>query len=111
RFLDGVAQGAGDRVPGPVADLEQAPARRAAAAGEPVAAVFSCELDSELLEPVDRARRLARQHLDEPALGGSVRALPDVLGMLLRRVVLAEGGLDSSLRLGGVARLERSLGD
>ena len=34
-------------------------ARGAAAAGEPVAAVFARELDAELLEPVDRRRRLA----------------------------------------------------
>jgi hypothetical protein len=39
-----------------------------------------------------------------------VRALPDVLGVLLRGVVVAEGGLDPALGLGGVARLERALG-
>ena len=39
----------------PVADLEQALLRRAAALGEPVAAVVAGELDAELLEPVDRA--------------------------------------------------------
>ena len=49
-----LAQLLGDRVPGAVADLEQALRARAAAAGEPVAAVFTRELDSELLEPVDR---------------------------------------------------------
>jgi hypothetical protein len=42
-------------VAGAVADLEQALLRRAAALGEPVAAVLAGELDAELLEPVDRA--------------------------------------------------------
>ena len=36
-------------------------ARRAAAAGEAVAAVLARERDAELLEPVDRGRRLARE--------------------------------------------------
>src|SRR5207302_5977921 len=39
--LDGIAKSFRDRVPGPVADLEQALARRAAAAGETVAAVLA----------------------------------------------------------------------
>ena len=56
-----------DRVAGAVADLEQALARRAAAAREPVAAVLARELDAELLEPVDRGRRLRREHRDERA--------------------------------------------
>ena len=60
---------------------------------------------------MDRVGRLARQHLDEPPVGGLVRALPDVLGVDLGRVVLAEGGLDASLRLRGVAGLHRVLGD
>ena len=68
RGLDGVAQRRGDRVPGPVADLEQALPRRAAAAGQPVAAVLAREGDAELLEPVDRVRRLAGEDLDEPAV-------------------------------------------
>ena len=63
--LPGLAQALRDRVAGAVADLEQALARRAAAAGEAVAAVLARELDAELLEPVDRARRLAGEHLDE----------------------------------------------
>ena len=83
--------------------------RRAAAAGEPVAAVRARELDAELLEPVDRRRRLARQHLDEPRVRGLVRAPHDVLGMDLGRVVLAERRLDAALRLRRVARLERRL--
>ena len=96
---------------GPVPDLEQALAAGAAAAGEPVAAVLARELDAVLLEPVDRARGLARQHLDESAVSRLVRALPDVLAVLLGRVVVAEGRLDAALRLGRVAGLERSLGD
>ena len=70
-------------MPGAVADLEQPLARGASAAGEPVATVLARELDAVLLQPVNRARRLARQHLDEPAVGRLVRALPDVLGVLL----------------------------
>src|SRR5439155_21407658 len=83
--------------------------RRAAALGEPVAPVLARELDAELLEPVNRARGLAGQHLDEPPVGGLVRALPDVLGMLLRRVVGPERRLDAALGLRGVARLEGAL--
>ena len=63
--LGRLAQRLRDRVPRAVADLEQALLRRAAAAGEPVAAVLPRELDAELLEPVDRAGRLGGQHLDE----------------------------------------------
>ena len=84
--LPGLAQRLRDRVAGAVADLEQALLRRAAAAGEPVAAVLARELDPELLEPVDRARRLAGQDLDQPPVGGLVRGAPDVLGVLLGRV-------------------------
>ena len=107
--LERVAQRLRDRVAGAVADLEQPLARRAAAAREAVAAVLARELDAELLEPVDRGRRLRREHLDEPAVGRLVGRVPDVLGVLLGRVVLAERGLDAALRLGRVARLERSL--
>ena len=108
--LERLAQRLRDRVAGAVADLQQALARRAAAAREPVAAVLARELDAALLEPVDRAGRLARQDLDEPPVGGLVRALPDVLGVLLRRVVVAERGLDPALRLRRVAGLQRALG-
>jgi hypothetical protein len=59
---------------------------------------------------VDRAGSLGGEHLDKSAVGRLVRALPDILGVLLRRVVVAEGGLDPALGLGGVARLERALG-
>src|SRR5204862_2379596 len=93
----------------PVADLQQALARRAAAAGEPVAAVLARELDAQFLEPVDRGGRLGGEDLDEASVGGLVRGLPDVLGVLLGRVVLAERGLDTALRLRGVARLQRAL--
>ena len=65
--LDRVAQRLRDRVPCAVADLEQPLARRAAAAREPVAAVLARELHAELLEPVDRRRRLGGEHLDELA--------------------------------------------
>src|SRR5205807_2902009 len=85
--LPGLAQRLGDRVAGAVADLQQAAARSPAAAREPVAAIFARELDSELLEPVDRRRRLARQQADQPPVGGLVRALPDVGAVLIRRVV------------------------
>src|SRR5712691_6945984 len=94
---------------GAVADLEQPLARGAAAAREPVAAVLARELDAELLEPADRGGRLRGQDLDEAAIGRLVRALPDVLGVLLGRVVLAHRRLDAALGLGGVAGLERAL--
>ena len=95
---------------GAVADLQQALASRAPAAGEPVAAVLARELDAVLLEPVDRGRRLFGEHLDEPTVGRLVRALPDVLRVLIGRVVVAERSLDPALRLRGVAGLERALG-
>ena len=76
---------------------------------EPVAAVLARELDPELLEPVDRVGRLARQDLDEAAVGGLVGGAPDVLGVLLGRVLGAERGLDPALRLRGVVRLQRAL--
>ena len=107
--LERLAQRLRDRVAGAVADLEQPLARRAAAAREAVAAVLARELDAELLEPVDRRRRLRREHLDEPPVGRLVARLPDVLGVLLGRVVLAERRLDAALRLRRVARLERAL--
>jgi hypothetical protein len=105
--LEGLAQRGRDREPGAVADLEQPLARRTAAAGEAIAPVLARELDPELLQPVDRGRRLAGQDLDEPAVSRLVRALPDILGMNLRRVVVAERRLDAALSLGGVAGLQR----
>ena len=63
-----LAQRLRDREARPVADLEQALARRAAAARQPVAAVLARELDAVLLEPVDRARRLRGEDLDELAV-------------------------------------------
>src|SRR4051794_2543519 len=95
---------------GPVADLQQPLARGAAASREPVAAVLARELDAELFEPVDRARSFRREHLDEAPVGGLVGALPDVLGVLLRRVVVAEGSLNAALGLRRVAGLQRALG-
>jgi len=59
---------------------------------------------------VDRGRRLGGEHFHQLAVGGFVRALPDVLRVLLGRVVVAEGRLDPALRLGRVARLKRALG-
>ena len=50
------------------------------------------------------------EHIDEPPVGCLVRAPPDVLGMLLRRVVGPERRLDAALRLRGVAGLDRALG-
>src|SRR5205085_9406467 len=76
-----------------------------------VTAVLPRELDAVLLEPVDRVRSLARQHLDQALVRSLVRALPDVLGVLLGRVVVAEGGLDAALGLCRVARLKRALAD
>jgi hypothetical protein len=108
-LLDRVAQCRRDRVPGPVADLQEALARCAAATGEPVAAVLARELDAELLEPADRGGRLGGEDLDEVPVGGLVGGVPDVLGVLLGRIVLAERGLDAALRLGRVARLQRAL--
>src|SRR5947209_5452699 len=105
--LPGLAQRLRDRVPGPVADLQQPAARRAAAAREPVApdgrlavwarGIVAGELDAELLEPVDRSGRLGSQDLHEPRARRLMRTLPDVLRVELRRVVLAEGGLDPAL--------------
>ncbi len=108
--LPRVAKALGDRMPGAVADLEEALLRGAAAARQAVAAVLPRELDTELLEPVDRARRLAGEDLDELAVRRLVRGAPDVLCVLLGRVLGAEGGLDPALGLGGVVRLERALG-
>ena len=64
--LERLAQRLRDRVARAVADLEQPLARRTAAARQPVAAVLAREPDAELLEPVDRGRRLRREHRDEP---------------------------------------------
>ena len=108
--LDGVAERSRDRVPGPVADLEQSLARGAAALRQPVAPVLARELNTQLLEPMDGARCLGCQHVHESPVGGLVRAFPDVLGVLLGRVVVAEGGLDPALRLRRVAGLQRALG-
>ena len=99
-----------DRMAGAVADLEETLAARTAAAGDAVAAVLPRELDAGLLEPVDGLGRLGGEDLDEAHVGGLVRASPDVLGVGLRRVVLADRGLDAALRLGGVAGLEGRLG-
>ncbi len=104
-----LAQCLGDRVSRPIADLEQALPGRASAAREAVAAVLSRELDAELLEPVDRRARVAGEHLDELRVGGVVRGAHDVLGVDLRRVVVAERRLDTALRLRRVARLQRRL--
>src|ERR1043165_5570792 len=93
-----------------IADLEQTLARRAAAAGEAIPAVLAGELDAVLLEPGGGSGSLAGQPLDEPAVGGLVRALPDVFRVLFGGVVVAERSLDPSLRLRRVAGLERSFG-
>ena len=108
--LPGLAQLLGDRVPGAIADLEQALPRRTAAAGEAVAAVRARELHAQRLEPVDRVRRLTREHLDERAIGRLVRGRKDVGGVLVGRIVVGERRLDAALRLGGVVRLQRALG-
>ena len=97
-------------MPGSIADLQQPLARSAAAFREPVTPVLTGELNPELFEPVDCARRLTCQDLDKPPVGGLVRALPDVLGVLLGRVVVAKGGLNPALRLRRVAGLQRSFG-
>jgi hypothetical protein len=93
-----------------VAHLQEALLRSAAATCEPVAPVLAREFDPELLEPVDRVGCLGGQHLDEAHVGRLVTRAPDVLGVLLGRVVHAEGGLDAALCLGRVARLQRALG-
>ena len=108
-LLESLAQRLRDRVARAIADLEKPLAARAAAAGEAIPAVRACELDPELLEPVDRGRRFARQHLDEAAVGGVVRAAHDVLRMDLGGVVRCKRSLDAALRLRRVARLERRL--
>ena len=98
-------------MPRAVAHLQEALPRGAPAARESVAPVLARELDPELLEPVDRARRLACQNLDELAVRGFVRALPDIFGVLCGRVVLAESGLNPALGLGRVAGLEGAFRD
>src|SRR5581483_7510512 len=97
RRLDHLPTRLRDRVARPVADLQEALRRSAAAAGQTVAAVLLREGDAELFEPVDRRGRFGRQHLDEPQVGRLVRAAPDVLRVALRRVLLAERGLDAAL--------------
>src|SRR5439155_9780618 len=87
-----------DRESGPVTDLEQTSAGGATAFCEPIAAVLARELHPELFEPADRPGSLGRQHLDQVAIGRLVRTLPDVRGVLLGRVVVAEGSLDPTLR-------------
>jgi hypothetical protein len=67
------------------------------------------ELDAVLLEPVDRRRGLGGEDADEVAVGGPVRAPPDVLGVDLRGVVLGERRLDAALGLGRVTRLDGAL--
>src|SRR5205823_2944848 len=109
--LPGFAQLLRDRVAGTVADLQETLRARAAAAGEPVAAVLVArELDAELLEPVDCGAGIARQDVDEGLVGRLVRGLPDVGRMLVGRVVVAERGLDPALGFRGVVRLQRALG-
>src|SRR6266849_2605863 len=97
--LPGFAQPLRDRVPGAVADLEQALAAGAAALREPVTAVFARERDTELLEPVNRARRLRGEDLDETHVRRFVRGAPDVIGVLFGRILVAERGLNTALRL------------
>src|ERR671934_1286271 len=96
-LLDRVAQRRCYRMPCAIADLQQPLASCATAAREPVAAVFARELDTVLLEPVDRRRRFRRQDLDEPTVGRLVRRRPDVASVLLRRIVVAERRLDPAL--------------
>ena len=81
--LERLAQRLRDRVARPVADLEQPLARGAAAAREAIAAVLPRERAAQLLEPVDRRRRLAREHLDERRLRGLVGGAHHVLGVEL----------------------------
>src|SRR5205823_6219733 len=66
-------------------------------------------LDAELLEPVNRRARVTREDVDESPVGSLVGGLPDVRGVLLRRVVVTERGLDAALRLRGVVGLQRAL--
>jgi hypothetical protein len=98
-------------VAGTVADLQQALAGRSAAAGQPVAAVaVAGELDPEAAEPLDGARRLPGQDLDQPRVRGVVRALDDVRGVDRDVVVLAERRLDPALGLRGVRGRQPELG-
>src|SRR6476620_9333607 len=92
-----------------VSDLQEPLARRAAAAGKALAAVLPRELDAELLEPVDRRLGLAGADVHPRPVGRLVRGLPDVLSVLLGRVVVPERRLDAALRLGRVAGLQRAL--
>jgi hypothetical protein len=78
--LERVAKSLRDRMPGAVADLEQALGARAAAAGEAVAAVFLRECDSK--PPLLIALR-ASPAGPRPAYVCAVRALEDVRRMLL----------------------------
>ena len=77
---------------GAVADLEQPLLRGAAAAGEPVAAVLTRAGSFVNSTPSSSSQwialgRLAGQHLDELAVGRLVRGAPDILGVLLGRVL------------------------
>jgi hypothetical protein len=110
RALHGLPERARDREAGSISDLEEALPARAPAPGEPVATVRTGELDALLFEPVDRRGRLRGEHADEVEVGRLVRAPPHVLGVDLRGVVLAEGGLDAALGLRRVARLNGALG-
>ena len=58
---------------------------------------------------MDRRRSLRREDLDELAVRRFVGGLPDVLRMLLGRVVVAESRLYAPLRLRRVAGLQRTL--
>ena len=101
-------------MPRPITDLQKTFPARAAAAREPVRRIMTVTAGARkghpvLLEPCDRGLRLARQDVDEPHIGRLVRALPDVLGVEVGGVVVADGRLDTTLRLGRVAGLERAL--
>ena len=91
--LERILESHRDREAGAVTDLEQPLSRGPSALSDAVAAVLPCELDAELLEPVNGSRSLGGQHLDELSVRRLVRAAPHVLCVLLGRVVLSEGGL------------------
>ena len=109
--LPRLAQLLGDRVPGAVADLEQAlraTSRRSARAGSRRSRGVNSTPSSSSQWIADWASPVSTSTRRE--VGRLVRGAPDVGSVLLGRVVRAERRLDAALRLRRVVRLQRALG-
>ena len=110
-FADRAAQGGRDGETGLVAHLEQALARRATAARDAQGTVgLAREGHAELLQPAHRRRSLLGEDVGQHRVGRVVRRAHDVVEVRLDRIVVADGGLDAALCLGGVARGDTELG-